>query len=306
MKRRDFLSMTTLAAGAAALTPVTGVAQVPLPWHFRRLDTIEPVWIPLAEGVMTTEIGFGTGMRGGQRRTDLIRGGYPKAIEMLRYAYDLGIRHYDLADMYGTHDVVAEALRDKPRDSYVLTTKLWLHSGGLPEEERLPPERSVPRFIRELQLRGDNAYIDVVQIHCIMNDRWRREFETAMEGLARLKQQGVIRAQGISSHSNEATEQAAESDWCDVVNVCINPHGIRVPGTVEEAVRVTKKAYEAGKGVVAMKVVGEGRLPTVEERKASTKFVMDLKCTHSMTIGFTEMWHINEFVNNVNEIKAEG
>ena len=297
MKRRDFLSITTLAAGAAALTPLTGVAQTPT-----RLAPMEPVWYPLTKDVKTTLIGFGTGMRGGQRRADLTRMGYPKAIELLRYAYDLGIRLFDLADMYGTHDVTAEALRGKPRDSYVLVSKCWMRPGGLPEQERLPPEESIKRFIRECR----TDYIDVVQIHCMDSDRWTQQFADAMESLEKAKQAGLIRAHGISSHSFAASELAAETEWCDVVHIRINSEGMAMDGqldnaaTVPEAVRIAKKAKDAGKGVIAMKVLGEGRMAgDPEMRKKSTKFVMDLGTVDVMIIGFTEMEHITEFAANV-------
>ncbi|MCL2004819.1 MAG: aldo/keto reductase [Planctomycetaceae bacterium] len=303
MKRRDFLSLATMTAGAATLTPLAGATQsetTPMP------DAVEPVWHPLTKDIKTTLIGFGTGMRGWQRRSDLVRAGYPKAIELLRYAYDMGIRHFDLADLYGTHDVVAEALKDKPRDSYILVSKVWLHGDGIPERERLLPEETVRRFLRECR----TEYIDIVQIHCMLNDRWVQEYETGMESLAKLKKEGLIRAHGISSHSNAATELAAETDWCDVVHVRINSEGMAMDGrqndprTVEEAVRATKKAYEAGKGIIAMKVLGEERMAhDPDMRKRSTKFVMDLNNVHSMIVGFTEKEHISEFVANVAAIK---
>ena len=301
MKRRDFLGLTTLAAGAATLTPLTGAAQAAT----TRLAPREPVWLPLTKEVKTTLIGFGTGMRGGNRRSDLVRAGYPKATEMLRYAYDLGIRIFDCADMYGTHDVTAEALKDKPRDSYVLITKLWLRAGGLPEQERLSPEISIRRFLRECQ----TDYIDVLQIHCLDNNRWTQEYAAAMESMAKLKEEGLIRAHGISSHSNAATELAAETEWCDVVHVRINSEGMHLDGPrndaavrVAEAARVAKKAHDAGKGVIAMKVLGQGEMPTLEMRKKATKYIKELGTVDVMIIGFTEMEQITEFVNNVDAI----
>jgi len=297
MKRRDFLALSTIATGAAVLTPLTGVAQTATLAVPR-----EPVWIPLTKDVKTTLIGFGTGMRGGDRRSDLVRGGYPKAVEMLRYAYDLGIRLFDCADLYGTHDVVTEALKGKPRDSYVLVSKIWPHRGGLPETERPDPEVTVKRFLRECK----TDYIDVMQIHCMLNNQWVQEHETAMESLAKLKKAGLIRAHGISSHSNAATELAAETEWCEVVHVRINNEGMYMDGPqndpaarVAETVRTTKKAHDAGKGVIAMKVVGQGDMKDLEMRKKSTKFVMDLGTVHVMLVGFTEKEQITEFVANV-------
>ena len=298
MKRRDFLGLTTVAAGTLALNPLTGTAQT------TTSEPGEPVWVPLTKDIKTTRIGFGTGMRGGNRRSDLVRGGYPKGIEMLRYAYDHGIRLFDCADMYGTHDMVREALKDKPRDSYVLVTKCWVLPGALPEAERPLPEVLVERFLREFGPRTE--YIDVVQIHCMQNDRWTREQEAVIESLARAKKAGKIRAHGISSHSNAATELAAETEWCDTIHVRLNSEGVAMDGrgaeAVAETLRTTKKAHDAGKGIICMKVLGQGEggmASNPELRKKSTTFVTQLDCVNVMIVGFTELPHIPEFIANV-------
>ena len=299
MKRRDFLGLTTLAAGAA-LAP-TALNQSAVAQTTATNEPIEPVWYPLTKEVKTTRIGFGTGMRGGQRRSDIIRMGYPKAIELIRFAYDKGIRLFDLADMYGTHDVVAEALKDKPRDSYVLVSKCWVRPGGLPETERLAPEILVRRFLRECR----TDYIDLVLLHCMDKDTWTSEYADAMESLTKAKQSGLIRAHGISSHAFAATELAAKTEWCDAVIVRINGEGIEMDGpkddpeTVPKAVRSVKMNHEAGKGVLAMKVIGQGTMPDPEVRKRTTKFLMDLGTINAMVVGFGEKDHITEFVTNV-------
>jgi len=298
MKRRDFLSLTTLAAGTAALTSVTKAhAQNAAP------AGADPVWVPLTKDVKTTRVGFGTGMRGWQRRSDMIRMGYPKAIELLRFAYDSGIRLFDCADLYGTHDVVAEALKDKPRDSYVLVSKMWLLPNGLPEVERLDPQVTIKRFLQETR----SKYIDLVQIHCMSSGKWSEEFAGAMESLAKLKQEGVIRAHGVSTHSNAAVELAAKTDWCDVVHVRINSEGMHMDGPrddaakrVEETVRTTKLAHDAGKGVIAMKVLGQGDMASNPAmRLKSTKFVKNLGTVNAMIVGFDEKAQITEFLTNV-------
>ena len=297
MNRRDFLNLTTLAAGTAALAPLAKAqAQT-------AAVAADPVWVPLTKDVKVTRVGFGTGMRGWQRRSDITRMGYPNAIELLRFAYDRGIRLFDCADLYGTHDVVAEALKDKPRDSYVIVTKMWLRPNGLPEVERLDPQLTIKRFLQELRTK----YIDVVQIHCMTDAKWTDEFGSAIESLAKLKKEGVIRAHGISSHSNAATELAAASDWCDVVHVRMNSEGMNMDGPqddaakrVEDSIRVTKKAHDAGKGIICMKVLGEGKMADKPDlRQKSAKFISKLDCVNTMIVGFSEKEHITEFLTNI-------
>jgi len=312
MKRRDFLSLTTLAAGAATLSPLTVGGQVAT--H----APDEPVWLPLTKDIKTTYIGFGTvTLRTGPQRSIL----NPKSVELLRYAYDLGIRLFDLADSYDIHNVFAEAMKDKPRDSYTLVTKLALPRVDVPVAERACPEESVKRFLQECK----TDYIDVLQLHCITNGHWTQDFAREMDSFAKMKEEGLIRAHGISSHSNAATDVASETEWCEVVTICINTEGqwmdwpggyqtqpgdpAMVPEVVRAAERSTKKAYDAGKALIAMKVLGhgEGRMANDPElRKKSTKYVMNLKQFHSIIVGFTETEHIDEFVANVADIQSNG
>jgi aryl-alcohol dehydrogenase-like predicted oxidoreductase len=242
-------------------------------------------------------------MRGSNRTSDLTRLGWKEGNPLLQYAYDRGVRFFDGADLYGTHFMIAEAMKGKPRDSYVIGTKLWLLPGGIQEQERLSPEQTIPRFLREL----NTDYLDVVQIHCMADGNWTAKFEDALASLARLKEKGVLRAHGVSTHSNAAVEHAAQSPWCDVIHVRVNSEGMNMDGSkdnaaqrVEDGVRAIKLAHDAGKGVIAMKVLGEGKMsgdPAL--RKKSTDFVKNLDCVDVMIVGFTEQQHVTEFVENV-------
>ncbi|MDR1962854.1 MAG: aldo/keto reductase [Planctomycetaceae bacterium] len=297
MKRRDFLGMAALSAGTLALGSVSAQETA-------KKSNDPAAWVQLTKEVKCSRIGFGTGMRGSQRASDLTRMGWSKGIELLQFAYDHGVRFFDCADLYGTHFIVAEAMKGKARDSYVLGTKLWLLPGGIPEQERLSPEQTVPRFLRELK----TDYIDLVQIHCMTDGNWSAKNEDAMASLARLKEKGVIRAHGVSTHSNAAVEHAAKTTWCDTIHVRINSEGMNMDGPkddaakrVEEGVRAIQSAHDAGKGIIAMKVLGEGKMSgNFELRKKSTNFVKNLDCVDVMIVGFTEKQHVTEFQNLVN------
>lgn len=299
LKRRDFLGSAALGIGSMAL----GSATISARETGSGSDLLAPV--QLTKEVKCSKLGLGTGMRGSYRLSDMVRAGWPKSIELIQYAYDLGFRLFDCADMYGTHHVIAEALKGKPRDSYTLVTKVWVLPGGLPEKERLTPEELLPRFMRELR----TDYIDIVQIHCMSKPDWPSQFESVMESLERLKKKGTIRAHGISSHSNAATEAAAKTDWCDVIHVRINSEGMNMDGPrddsakrVEDGLRTTKLAHEAGKGIIAMKVLGEGKMAgDAAMRKKSTEFVYGLDCVNVLIAAFDEKEHVLEFYKNAVE-----
>ena len=141
------------------------------------------------------------------------------ATDLLAYAYDRGFRYFDTAPLYasglGEH-WLGTALRQRKRDDFVLSTKVG---------RRLRPNCTFPAPENRLSfdLYYDYSYdgalrsledslqrlglcrVDIAFIHDV-NTRWHgddyeRRFSEAMDGaypaLARLRNEGVIRAIGI-------------------------------------------------------------------------------------------------------------
>ena len=304
MKRRDFLRTgAVVGTGTLAVTSTLVNAEEQTAGELKKLSkpkkpfSTDPCAIvPLTDKVRCTRIGFGTGMRGHSRESDLTRMGEEKAVRLLRYAYDKGIRLFDMADLYGSHAVVAKALEGKPRDSYTLVSKVWYHNGGLPESERPDPDVTIKRFLKECK----TDYIDVLQIHCMMNGDWVTQFEKQMETMERLKKEGLIRAHGVSCHANTALETAAKTLWTDTVHVRINHDGARMDGPVEGVVKAVKQCHDSGIGVIGMKIIGEGTFSDdPEKRKKSADFVMNLDCVDAIVVAFDEKEHIDELLTNV-------
>ena len=304
MKRRDFLRTgAAFGAGTLAVTSTLTHAAEQSPAELKKqskpkkpFSTDPCAIVPLTDKVRCTRIGYGTGMRGYNRESNITRMDEEKAIGLLRYAYDKGVRLFDMADLYGTHGIVAKALEGKPRDSYTLVSKLWYHNGGLQEEDRPDPDVTVKRFLKECK----TDYIDVLQIHCMMEGNWAQQFEKQMEIMEGLKKEGVIRAHGVSCHANSALETAAKTLWADTVHVRINHDGARMDGSVEGVVDVVRQCHTSGIGVIGMKIIGEGTFSEdPEKRKQSADFVMNLDCVDAIVIGFDEKEHIDELLTNV-------
>jgi aryl-alcohol dehydrogenase-like predicted oxidoreductase len=220
-------------------------------------------------------------------------------VRLLQYAYDQNVRLFDMADLYGTHPYVARAMRGKPRDSYTLVSKVWFHPGGLPERERPDADVCVHRFLKEL----NTDYIDLVQLHCQMSGNWTRQMRRQMDLLADLKRRGDIRAHGASIHSIEAMEGAAREPWVDVIHARVNIYGHATDGPMEKVVPVLKKVHAAGKGVIAMKLNGEGTFDD-RQRETNLRFVMGLDCVDTMVVGFEKSQQIDQFKTGVEKILA--
>jgi aryl-alcohol dehydrogenase-like predicted oxidoreductase len=132
---------------------------------------------------------------------------------------------------------------------------------------------------------------------------WPEELRKQMDILAKLKDQGVIRAHGVSCHSIPALEAAANEPWVDSVHTRINPYGLSMDGAPEKVVPVLKKLHAAGKGVVGMKIIGEGRLRNDDEKRdASARFVLGLGCVDVLNIGFEKVEEIDDFAARVRRV----
>jgi len=291
MKRRQFLGSTRAGVGAVGVLSSPVSAAVPF--------STDPVAkIQLTPEITASRIGLGTGVFGGNRQCNLTRMDRGKALDIIRYCYDCGIRFFDLADMYGSHGIVAEALADKPRDSYVLSTKIWCHKGGgLPERERPTADILLPRFLKELR----TDYIDLVQLHCLTNTNWTETMGYQFEPLEKLKKDGVIRGHGVSVHSLAAGKMAAEMPWVDAMHMRLNPENKKMDGTWEENLAVINKAKANGKGIIIMKIIGEGTIKTPEGRRASTFAVARQASVDTMIVGFEARQHVDEFLKNVED-----
>ncbi|MDO4585755.1 MAG: aldo/keto reductase [Planctomycetia bacterium] len=303
MKRREFLETTITGAGSAALgglLPVHSSNANESPTRIQPktpLSTDPCAIVRLTEQIECSRIGLGTGVHGGMRACNMTRMDRKEALDVFRFAYDSGIRLFDLADLYGTHDLCREALAGKPRDSYTIFSKIWCHPGALPENERPTADVLIERFLKEL----DTDYIDLIQIHCMMDDQWDKKFAHQFEPLEKLKEKGLIRAHGVSIHALSALKKAAVHPWVDALHTRLNTANTRMEGSIEENVEAINTAHQNGKGVIIMKVLGEGAIQDPLERKRSTDFVTRLPSKDVMVVGFEKRQHVTEFLTNVAE-----
>jgi aryl-alcohol dehydrogenase-like predicted oxidoreductase len=242
-------------------------------------------------GLKVSRIGLGTGTRGGRRESNHTRLGKEKFSYLLRKAYERGVRLFDLADLYGSHPFLTPALEGIPRESYTIVSKVWFRRGGIPEPERLPADQVVKRFLEELK----TDYIDLVLLHCVLSDNWNQELRQQMDALAKAKEQGLIRAHGVSCHSLAALQAVVGEPWVDSVHARINAYGDKMDGTPEQVVPVLKQIHAEGKGVIGMKLIAEGMYrDDNEKRDRSLDFVLNLGCVDAMVVGCESVQEVDD------------
>lgn len=156
----------------------------------------------LKRGVNIPVIGFGTwGLEEG------------KEVESIEYALDVGYRHIDTADIYDSHEAVAEAFGNSglKRNEVFLTSKLW--------KDSLEPkgvESGVERFLDEL----DVSYLDLLLIHRRNDEVDLKKTLEAMQGEV---EKGHVKSIGVSNFRREDIDDAI-STGVKIVNNQIEQH----------------------------------------------------------------------------------
>ncbi|MBR5757173.1 MAG: aldo/keto reductase [Thermoguttaceae bacterium] len=292
LKRRDFLktSLAGLSGAALGATGLSANAQDEAKKEPKNPFSTDPVGrVKLFGDVETSRIGMGTGMIGYNHSSQLTRMDRKKGVALIEHCYDSGLRFYDCADSYGTHEIISTTLRSKPRDSYVLCTKMSTPADGPSGVD------VVKRFLSELKM----DYIDVLQLHCQTKPNWADDCKRYMEDLEKCKEQGLIRGHGMTSHSLVALQTGVVNPWVDVVHIRLNSEDTRMDGSFEDNVAAAQKAQDAGMGVVCMKLVGEGSMKELEVRKRSVDKVVRAQVADVYIVGFENDWEVDELIENV-------
>ncbi len=243
-------------------------------------------------GLTVSRLAIGTGTSGFGGRSEQSALGIDGLAHLLQEGYEHGITFWDAADGYGTHPHVARALQSVPRERVVIATKTMSRS-------KKDAGKDVDRFRREI---GTDV-LDIVLMHFVTTPDWERSYAGAMEALSRAKEQGSVRAVGISSHNLGALQRAVTSDWVDVVLARINYAGTNMDAKPERVVPVLRELYDAGKAVYGMKVLGRGSL--AGHARQAIDFVLGLGTVEAITIGTTTQAQLTENIQLVEELAPQ-
>jgi len=272
MKRRDFIIGSTLGVGAAWAgwrgLATAAKALPPLPHKFAASDTV----VLGKTGITTSRLAMGTGTVGSGHHSHQTALGVKGLSELLLNGHDNGLRFFDAADAYGSHPHVAEALKHVSRDKVTILTKTWARD---PAEARA----DLDRFRREL----GTDYLDVCLMHCLTEGDWTERYRGVMDVFSEAKEKGIIRAHGCSCHSIEALRAAAKSPWVEVDLVRINPIGSHMDADPDTVVNVLREMKAAGKGIVGMKILGQGDLRGRQDE--ALNYALSLGVLDAFTIG---------------------
>lgn len=286
MKRREFLKYSAAAAGAAFFP-------FRLPLKAETVKKYANDIVTLGKtGIKASRLAMGTGTHGVNRRSNQTRKlGIEGVADLLYAAYDQGINFWDSADQYGTHPHLKEALKRVPREKVVILTKTHATTA---EEMRA----DIDRFRQEI----GTDYLDIVLLHFMTDPNWPTIKAGGMEELEKLRQQGVVRAHGVSCHTLGALQAAADSDWVQVDLARINPFGASMDDKPEIVIPILQRMHEQGKSVLGMKIFGAGQLrDKVDE---CLRFILAQEYVDAFTIGQENQDEMRDLIKRIPEMSV--
>jgi D-threo-aldose 1-dehydrogenase len=186
-------------------------------------------------GLNVTRLGFGGASIGGlfSAVTD------EDAIATVEHAWDLGIRTFDVAPLYGfgaAERRVGQALQGRPRDEFVLETKVGrlvrpldaIPAGADVDAQDANYSRSEPVGLvfdysadgvrRSIEASLERLGLDRIDIALIHDpdDHWAEAIDGAYPALARMRDEGLIRAIGAGMNQSAMLARFAREGDFDV------------------------------------------------------------------------------------------
>jgi hypothetical protein len=310
ISRREFLERSALAAGgvilAVSAAPVLGqaVAAATAPATAAAVKRTATDQVTLGStGLKLSRLGIGTGSNNGE--TQLAAGveGFNK---LIHHAFDQGITYIDTAPTYRTFGLIKGAIKGLPREKLCIMSKLEDGQRG-----------DILKEIDRHRTMFGVDYVDCMMVHCQYKGTWTDTWKKAMDGIAEAQDKKWIKARGVSCHSLPALRAAVASDWNQVHLVRVNPQGVRVDGMKEVSWENSSPRYdiapvlvelknlkEKKRGVIGMKIMGNGEFKTDEDREKSVKFAMSLPELDAVVIGVKNTDEVDKAIKMINAALA--
>ena len=298
--RRQFIQ-TSVLAGAALLSPWSLPRSIAADAAAATRTATDQVTLGNT-GIKLSRLGFGLGSNNGRIQ---LAGGKDAFVDLVHYAYDQGITYLDTAESYVTYNVIADAIKGLPREKLYIQSKM----------ER--PSADALAAIDRHRKAFNTDYVDSLLVHCQTSGLWTDTWKQTMDAFNEAKSRKWIRAKGVSCHTLPALRAGVTSDWTEVHLVRVNPQGAYVDaeaerdnwrgsgGDVKPVLEQIKATKAKGRGVIGMKICGNGTFRDPADREKSIRFAMSQKDIDAVVIGFKSRAEIDEAIATTNRVLKE-
>ncbi|MGD8353170.1 MAG: aldo/keto reductase [Pseudomonadota bacterium] len=213
--------------------------------------------------------------------------------ELIRHALDRGVNMIDTAYLYGTFAHVREGIRDRGSEVMV-ASKTHAADASTAREHVITALREIGR-----------DRLDILLLHTARLPHPLSERAAVFDELCRMREEGLTRAIGVSSHYISAIRDAARNPDIDVIHPLINRKGMGIlDGSAQEMARAIGLAASEGKGIYAMKALAGGNF--ISSARESISWVMAVEGVHALALGMLSEAEIEANVELVGGGDATG
>ena len=209
-------------------------------------------------GDRISEIGMGTAY--------IVEAPKKEAVRTICHAFEGGINYFDLAAADGTAFALFGEALSGVRDEVMYQIHFGADYSNVTYGWTLDLEkvkRSVDKQLTDLK----TDYINYGFIHCQdESSDWNRYRKNGiLDHLLKMKEQGVVRHIGASSHTPSVIREIMDEGIIDMLMFSVNPaydynHGEYAYGGVDERAEVYRRCEKEGVGISVMKPFSGGQL----------------------------------------------
>ena len=282
--RREFIKTSGVLATGSALIP--GMACTDLSYDAKGL----PTTLLGKTGIRIPIMVLGLGSRFMEATEDA-------ALQILETALKNGLYYWDTASIYKNGTQFSEERIGKIlpaiRKKVFLSTKVGERSG---EEAKKTIETSLKRL--------QTDYIDLYQIHSVLNEEEVRQFgspDGVLPVLKKYQEEGIIKFIGFTGHTSaDAMKLAAEMYDFDTMLIAMNHHQKGSQPFEEQPIPF---AASRGMGVLAMKIIRPRE--TVQGISADDllKYALSLKGVTAAVVGTDSVEVLNRNIETIKSFK---
>ena len=237
--------------------------------------------------------------------------GEEEGVAIIRTAYERGVNFFDLATSEAeTFPLMGKALADvRENIRYQIHFGADYRNGTYARTYKLEDiKEAVAWQLKQLQ----TDYIDYGMIHCIDEDRdWRAFLEDGiLDYMLELKEQGVIRHLGASTHTPRMANLMMDAVDLDMLMFSINPayddhHGRYALGSADEREALYRRCEVEGVGISVMKPFSAGMLFDGEKSPFGkpltlyqcVQYALDKPAVVTVLPGFTTVKELEEYLS---------
>ena len=157
-------------------------------------------------------------------------------------------------------------------------------------------------------------YIDSLLVHCMTAGEWTDKWKRVMDAFNEAKEKKWIRAKGFPATPCPRSRRwsrptGPRSIWCASTRRANSPTTWRMPDEsghdIAPVMEQIKIMHQKGRGVIGMKLIGNGMFKDPADREKSIRFAMACQDIDAVVIGVTSTQEIDEAIERINRALKE-